>query len=133
MKYALAASLVVVAVAGGCVEREMTITSEPTGALVFISEKEIGRTPLTQPFLWYGDYDIILRLKGYNTLNEPRTIDSPWYETIPLDLLSAMAPWTYHDRRYLHFTLSKYEAPDEADLIRRAGQLRDKAATPIDK
>ena len=129
----LAVSLVGAAAVGGCVEREMTITSKPPGALVFISDKEIGRTPVTQPFLWYGQYDIILRLKGYQTLNEPREITPPWYETIPLDLLSAMAPWTYHDRRYLHFTLSKYEPPDEADLIRRADQLRDKAATPIDE
>ena len=26
----------------GCVEREMTITSEPSGALVFISDQEVG-------------------------------------------------------------------------------------------
>jgi len=131
MRVLLAVSLALAA--AGCVEREMTITSDPPGALVVISDKEIGRTPVTQPFLWYGQYDIILRLKGYETLNAPRWIDPPWYETIPLDLLSAMAPWTYHDRRYLHFTLSKYKAPRRADLLRRAEDLRAKAKTPIEE
>ena len=134
MKGVLAVSLAIVAVVpGGCVEREMTITSKPTGALVFISDKEIGRTPVTQPFLWYGDYDIILRLEGHEALHTHREIDRPWYEMIPLDLLSAMAPWTYRDRRYLHFELSKYKAPDEAELLRRAGQFREKAAAPLDE
>ena len=134
MKMPLAVILVAAAfVPGGCVEREMTITSQPTGALVFVSDKEIGRTPVTQPFLWYGDYDITMRLKGYETLHTHREIDSPWYETIPLDLFSAMAPWTYHDRRYLHFELTRYKPPEKADLLRRARQFGEKAATPIDE
>lgn len=120
-------------VLGGCVEREMTITSEPPGALVLVSDKEIGRTPVTQKFLWYGDYDIILRLDGHKTLITHREIDAPLYEMIPLDLLSELAPWTYHDRRYLHFELSKLEAPDEAELIRRAEEFRIKADAPRDQ
>jgi hypothetical protein len=29
----------------GCVERRLTITSEPSGALVTVNSKEVGRTP----------------------------------------------------------------------------------------
>ena len=134
MKRCIAVSLILVAVAlGGCVEREMTLTSSPPGALVTISQKEIGRTPVTQEFLWYGDYEIILSAKGCQTLHTHRDIDAPWYETMPLDLFSAIAPWTYHDRRYLHFELAPRTEIDEADLIRRADELRAQAAAPLDE
>jgi len=133
MKQCVAVSLVVAAALGGCVKREMTITSDPPGALVFISDKEIGRTPVIQEFLWYGDYEIALRLKGHQTLHTHREIDAPWYEIVPLDLLSAVAPWTYHDKRYLHFELTERTAVDEADLIRRAEEFRAKAAAPVEQ
>ena len=96
-------SVVLLACLGGCVERELTITSEPSGALVYISDVEKGRTPLTINFAWYGDYDVILRHDGFNTLKTHAEIAPPIYEIPPLDLLSAIVPWTYHDRRYLHY------------------------------
>ena len=104
----------------GCVEREMEITSEPEGALVMVSHVEVGRTPVKLPFTWYGDYDIILRHDGYETLKTHANLTPPIYEWPPLDLLSAMAPWTYHDRRYLHFTLDPEVQPTDKELIDRA-------------
>ncbi|GAF76606.1 unnamed protein product, partial [marine sediment metagenome] len=108
---------------GGCVERRLTITSEPAGALVIISDREVGRTPVTIPFLWYGDYDIILRLDGYGTLTTHASLVPPWYEVPPADLFSAMAPWTYHDRRYLHYKMPPLVLPSGEELIRRAEQM----------
>ncbi|MCY2931909.1 MAG: PEGA domain-containing protein [Planctomycetota bacterium] len=35
---------------GGCVDREMTITSEPTGPRVEISGVDVGTTPLRKSF-----------------------------------------------------------------------------------
>src|SRR5688500_18580755 len=55
-------------VGGGCVVREMVIDSEPRGALVYLNDQEIGRTPLTKEFTWYGTYDAVVRLEGYETL-----------------------------------------------------------------
>ena len=102
---------IVAAVVGGtlagCVERELVITSEPSGALVYISDVEVGRTPLRHPFTWYGDYDIILRMDGWETLKTHRNLRMPAYEVPPADLFSHLAPWTYHDTRYLHFKLEK--------------------------
>lgn len=125
--------LVGLAAVGGCVEREMIITSDPVGALVFVSDREIGRTPLTQPFLWYGDYEIRLSRQGYETLNTHRNLRWPWYETIPLDFLSEIVPWTYHDRRYLHFKLKKSGHVSDGELIRQAEELRRKNSQPVTK
>ena len=116
---------------GGCVERELAITSEPAGAIVFVSDVEVGRTPVTVPFTWYGDYDIILRLDGRKTLKTHENISPPIYEIPPLDLLSAMAPWTYRDRRYLHYKLEKLVIPPDDELIRRAEELQKENLRPV--
>lgn len=117
--------------AGGCLEREMTITSQPPGALVYVSDVEVGRTPVTLPFTWYGDYDIILRLDGYETLQTHAYFHPPMQETPPLDLLAEIAPWTFTDRRYLHFDLHEAVLPDDDTLIHRAEQLREENLQPV--
>src|SRR5262245_38992736 len=53
----------------GCVRRTMTIESDPPGALVYMNNQEVGRTPVTREFIWYGFYDVQLRRDGYKTLN----------------------------------------------------------------
>ena len=47
---------------GGCVERKLVIGSSPEGALLQVNDVEIGRTPVTVPFKWYGDYDLRFHL-----------------------------------------------------------------------
>ncbi len=48
----------------GCVERTITITSDPPYALVWLNDEEIGRTPVTVPFTFYGKYDVRLIHEG---------------------------------------------------------------------
>ncbi len=60
-------SLAVLAAAAGltgCVERTITVTSDPSGALVYLNDTEIGRTPVTVPFTFYGTYDVRLEHDG---------------------------------------------------------------------
>jgi len=118
---------------GGCVLREMTITSDPPGALVLVSDEEKGRTPVTFEFVWYGDYDIILRLEGYETLKTAAPINPPLYEIPPLDLLSELAPWTYRDRRFLHYTLTPRQVLSPEKLIEQAKQLERQNRQPVEK
>jgi len=128
--------VVAVVVAGalaGCLEREMTITSEPEGALVFLSDTEIGRTPVTKQFTWYGDYDIILRKEGYQTLKTHAKIDPPPQEIPPLDLFCEIAPWTIRDQRYLHFKLEKMVEPTDQQLIDRAEAIKRQNLEPMRK
>src|SRR3990172_12037515 len=40
----------------GCVERRLTINTDPQGAKVVLNDQEIGTSPVTVPFHWYGDY-----------------------------------------------------------------------------
>ena len=119
-----------VALTGGCLEQKLTVTSEPAGALVIISDKEVGRTPLTIDFTWYGDYEIIVRYpeKGYKTLKTHAEISPRWYGYPPIDLFASLAPWTVSDKRYLHYKLGKLTLPDDDTLIKRAEQMSQRNA-----
>jgi hypothetical protein len=116
----------------GCVERRLTVTTDPPGALVYVSDTEVGRSPVTIPFTYYGDYDIILRLEGRETLKTHANLTPPWYQVIPLDLLSEVAPWTTYDRRYVHYELTPASLPGEEEFIRRAREMRRRNLLPPD-
>ena len=111
---------------GGCLERDITITTDPPGALVTLNQVEIGRTPVTTPFKWYGDYDVRLELDGCKTVHAHANIIIPPQEVPPFDMFNEMAPWTYYDHRYLHYTMEKLVLPDPEALIERAETLRAK-------
>lgn len=109
----------------GRVERQMVLSSQPEGALVFINGAEAGRTPVTVDFSWYGRYDIVLRMDDYQTLKTTRTVVAPWWQWVPIDLLAEVAPGRKMDRREYHFTLEPQpQAAPPEELIGRAEQLR---------
>lgn len=113
----------------GCVDRTVKINSEPEGALVYLNDQEVGRSPVKVNFTWYGDYDIIIRQKGYKTIQTHRRIDAPWYQWPGIDLISeCLIPATIHDDRDLGtFKMEQLELPDKDELIRRAEEMRSMA------
>lgn len=114
----------------GCVDRRLDITSEPAGALVYVSSVECGRTPVTIPFTWYGDYEVVLRKEGFEALHTHCKLTTPWYEIPPLDLLSELAPWTYRVHKSAHYKLIERTEITKAELLRRAEQLRARSLEP---
>jgi len=127
----IAALLLVASGLGGCLERDVTVTSEPAGALVFLNDKEVGRTPVTVPFLWYGDYDVILRLEGHKTVTTHAQINLPPQETPPLDLFCEVVPWTYYDHRYLHYKLEPAVVATDEELLQRAKKMSQDNLNPV--
>ena len=108
----------------GCLERDITVTSEPAGALVYLNDVEVGRTPLTVPFTWYGDYDVQVRLDGCQTLATHAKINAPIQETPPFDLFAELSPVTYTDHRYLYYKLQPLVLPTDDELKARAQKLQ---------
>ena len=125
----LAAPLALLLLAG-CVERTVTIRTQPEGARVILNDQDVGLSPVKVPFTWYGDYDIIVRKKGYETLSTNRNIKAPWYQWPFLDLWTeCFIPFTIHDDRELDtFVLAPAQHPDRSELIRNADQMREQAA-----
>jgi hypothetical protein len=64
MRRSIAFLMLAILCAFGCVQRHITITSEPEGALVYLNNNEIGRTPITTDFTYYGNFDVQLRKEG---------------------------------------------------------------------
>jgi len=117
-------------VTAGCVRRTLTINTEPAGALVFLNDEEIGRSPVSTDFTWYGDYDVIIRHQGYETLGTHVNVPPPWYQLPPIDFVAEVL-WPGHivDARSYDFALAPAEPPDRETLIERAEALRDRALT----
>lgn len=110
----------------GCVERKLTVTSEPDGALVFLNNQEVGRTPLTRDFTWYGNYDVQLRKEGYQTLKTEHMLWAPWWQWIPFDLAADVMPFWFTDRREMSFKMepATQEAADPQVMLSRATEMQ---------
>lgn len=115
----------------GCVERRIEITSEPSGALVWVNDQQVGRTPTQASFLYHGVYDVRLQLDGYEPLTAEAEACPPIYEHAPLDLFAEIVPARLENVQRWHFvlepslesTLSRDEI--EAGLLERAGVMRN--------
>ena len=101
------AAMAATAAAGGCVEREMTIRSDPPGALVYVDDYDIGITPVTTPFTYYGQRQVRLVKDGYETLTLLQPVTPPWYEFYGLDFISEnIVPGKIRDQRVFEYRLA---------------------------
>jgi len=116
--------LLSVILVGGCVERTLTINSSPPGALVYLNDVEIGRTPVTRDFTWYGDYSVTVREDGYQTLKTHQLILAPFYEFVPLDLFSELLPIHLHDKHEYGYLLQPPPLVDDQTLMNNATDLK---------
>ena len=128
-RIAVALSLAAVCLsAHGCVRRSLTINTEPQGALIWLNDEEVGRSPVTIDFLWYGDYGVIARLEGHETLSTHQEITAPWYELPGFDFVTeVLYPGHIHDAREMHFTLTAEVFPDVEELRAHAEEFRERA------
>ncbi len=121
-------ALAVAVALSGCVRRTITITTEPPHALVFLNHQEVGRSTVTTDFIWYGDYDVIIRQEGYKTLKTHWDIKAPWYQAVPIDFFAEVLwPGQLHDEHSRHFMLEPAEVPTQEELISRAMETRKRA------
>ena len=106
-------------------QRRMTIRSNPPGALVYIDNYEIGTTPVSTDYTYYGTRKIQLVKDGYETLTAKKWIAPPWYEIFPLDFFSEnIVPWEIRDERALEFAMQPQAPSPPEQLLGRAENLR---------
>ena len=113
---------------GGCVERTLTVRTNPPGALVYLNDQEFGRTPQTRPFVWYGTYDVQVRLDGYQSVKTTSPVIAPWWQWVPFDLVAELLPARLEDHHALQYTLkplSRQQVDPEA-IVERGERLRER-------
>ena len=112
----------------GCVERKLTINTDPQGALVALNDEEIGISPVTVEFNWYGDYKVRLIKDGYGIVNTHRKLDAPAHDRFPLDFFyGVLWPGLVVDEYEWTFALPKYQPPLRRDLIDGSRRLKKAA------
>lgn len=124
--------MLLVCLATGCVERRMTIRTNPPGALVYVDDYEVGITPVSTSFLYYGNRKIRLVKDGYETLTVLQAVPAPWYEIPGVDFVSEnMVPGKLHDQRTFDFALRPQTVVPTDQLLGRAETLRRGVQTTV--
>jgi hypothetical protein len=112
---------------GGCVRRTLHIESEPAGAVVWLNDREIGRTPVDVDFAHYGTYDLRMSLEGYEPLWVDAVAAAPWWDTVGVDLAAELLPANLHSEVFWSYQLQPVVIEQEP-LMDRARDLRTRLA-----
>ena len=112
----------------GCLHRRLMVRSDPPGAVVFVDDYEIGTTPVSHDFTYYGTRKIRLIKDGYETLTVLQPIPAPWYEWPPIDFFSEnFVPGEIRDYHTLTYRLTPQVVVPVDQLRQRGEQLRQDA------
>ncbi len=120
---------------GGCVERSITVVTDPPGSLVYLNDVEKGRSPCTIDFKWYGTYSV--RLRGRKNIGTPRkpkydyyylhthrTTVRPWFEWYGVDLVASLLPIQFKDHEIWAFDVPPIPQESGDQLIQNARRLK---------
>lgn len=117
----------------------MTIRSNPSNALVILDGQEIGFTPVSVPFHYYGVRQIKLVKDGYETKIIKQHVTPPWYQRPGLDFISeVLIPWRIRDERDYGLTEPEYALQPKLmvpqdELMLRAQEVRVAAHNPPER
>ncbi|MFN0131136.1 MAG: PEGA domain-containing protein [Phycisphaerales bacterium] len=125
----VAAGAAGVGVLGGCLERTVTIKSDPPGAVAWVNDVEIGRTPATAGFEFYGVYEVRLAAEGYEPITVGKRARAPIYEYPPVDLAATVIPARIQTELVWQFEMQR-SPKDPGALVERARGLRTSLGVP---
>ncbi len=115
--------------ASGCLERYLTIESEPAGARVMLDGKYVGHTPIERmPCPHTGQRRFVLEKEGYKRCETVEDISGPWWFEFPFDFVTELlVPYTFKVERRVSLKLEPEGRVDPNELLKRAEALRRKA------
>jgi hypothetical protein len=116
----------------GCLRRRLTVRTNPPGAQVFVDDQEIGTTPCSASFVYYGTRKVTVMKDGYKTETVFQKLNPPWYQIPPLDFISEnLMPNEIRDERIVDIQLSTEQIVPQQKLLDRAQSLRDGARSGV--
>jgi hypothetical protein len=122
-------ALAACAAPAGCVQRRLTIRSNPPGALVYVDDRPLGTTPVSTDFVYYGTRKMRLVKSGYETLTVLQPIPAPWYEYPGVDFISEnVVPGEIRDERVVEYQLQPQMVVPSLQLLERGENLRHSTA-----
>lgn len=116
----------------GCVIRRYTIRTDPPGATAIVNDEEIGPTPVSKSFTYYGDREITLVKDGFATKTVLQPVAAPWWDNLITEFFSEnVVPFTLRDEREFTYQLDPAQPPVANDLLDRAESMRAEAQAPV--
>jgi hypothetical protein len=105
----------------------------PEEALVILNDEQVGLSPVTVSFQWYGDYDVRISKEGYETLNTHRWLKAPWYDMFPFDFVAqCLNPNLIMDTYEWTFEMEPQQPMDRQTLVNKAISLQEQLALSAD-
>ena len=98
--------------------------SQPSGALVWVNDREVGRTPVTIEFLYFGEYDVRLEKDGQEPIMTTRWAKSPAWAFPVIDLVVETFAKDFESRVEWHFEMEQRNDDPEL-LLLRAHDIRE--------
>ena len=115
----------------GCVERTLTVRTDPPGARIYLDDVERGETPCTFEFNFYGHRELVLRKDGHETTKQIIEVKAPLHSIFPLDIFFDLIwPLTIEENHFYEVVLQPLTRPDAEKLIFRAKELRERLHSP---
>ncbi len=108
----------------GCVERKLTVISNPPGARLYLDGEEKGVTPVTFRYDFYGTREFLLRKDGFRTMREVLDVNAPIYDRPGIDFITELAPIPLTDSRTISFTMDPVRDVNRDALLDRANEMK---------
>jgi hypothetical protein len=115
--------VILISLCTGCIRRTIMVQTDPPGALIHLNDQEIGRSPVTVPFTFYGTYDVRIEKQGFATMQTAGVAEGPWWEAPIVDLIAELGEDRVVQIQW-NYKLKKTDLSDTKGLLDRAIQLR---------
>jgi len=93
--------------------------------MVLLEGREIGYSPASADFTWYGTRRVTMIKDGYETKTDLVTVSAPWYQWPIIEFFADnLSPHRITDRRVYSFELQPKQMIPDVELRDRARQLR---------
>ncbi|QDT65459.1 PEGA domain-containing protein [Calycomorphotria hydatis] len=124
----IAAALLFSAIGCNSMQRRMTVRTDPPGALLLVDGEEVGYTPASIDFTYYGTREITLIKDGYETMTAMHEFKAPIYQQPGVDFVTDnLLPMKVTDRHDLKYRLQPRTLMPTDQLIDRADSFRSRS------
>jgi hypothetical protein len=124
-------AIVLCALQTGCVQRRLTIRTNPPGAMVYVDNYPLGTSPVSTDFVYYGTRKVRIVKSGFETLTVMQPIPAPWYQYPVLDFVTEnLVPGEIRDERVVEYQLQPQTIVPNPQLLERGENLRQVSAGP---